>query len=179
MRKFLAVLTVLMLAVTVFASCGSIEQPADESYYDLIITEDSSEQAAETSVPDKKSDTSSKAKKAKKSSSKAENSKAEVSSKPQESSSAEYVEYWFRTKKLRDQHFEKHGKDMGFKNADDYRKAASDVVNSPDALHKTEKEDGDDVYYLEDTNEFVVVSTDGYLRTYFNPDGGKAYFDRQ
>lgn len=46
-------------------------------------------------------------------------------------------------------------------------------------LYKTEKEDGDDVYYKEDTNEFVVVSTDGYIRTYFNPDSGKKYFDRQ
>ena len=36
-----------------------------------------------------------------------------------------------------------------------------------------------DVYYKEDTNEFVVVSTDGYIRTYFNPDSGKKYFDRQ
>ena len=25
----------------------------------------------------------------------------------------------------------------------------------------------------------VVVSTDGYVRTYFNPDAGKKYFDRQ
>ena len=41
------------------------------------------------------------------------------------------------------------------------------------------KEDGDDVYYKENTNEFVVVSTDGYIRTYFNPDSGKKYFDRQ
>ena len=56
---------------------------------------------------------------------------------------------------------------------------ASDVVNDPESLHKTEKEDGDDVYYKEDTNEFVVVSTDGYIRTYFNPDAGKKYFDRQ
>ena len=44
---------------------------------------------------------------------------------------------------------------------------------------KKEKDDNDDVYYIEDTNEFVVVSSDGYLRTYFNPDKGKAYYDRQ
>lgn len=43
----------------------------------------------------------------------------------------------------------------------------------------TEAEDGDDVYYIEDTNEFVVVSPDGYLRTYFNTDAGKDYYDRQ
>ena len=45
--------------------------------------------------------------------------------------------------------------------------------------YELEKEDGDDVYYLEETNEFVVVSTDGFIRTYFCPDSGKKYFDKQ
>ena len=68
---------------------------------------------------------------------------------------------------------------MGFKDAESYEEAASEVVNNPDALHKTEKEDGDDVYYLKDTNEFVVVSGDGYIRTYFNPNDGINYYNRQ
>ena len=68
---------------------------------------------------------------------------------------------------------------MGFKSAGDYEKAASDVINNPAALYKTEKEDGDHVYYLVSTNEFVVLSKDGYIRTYFKPDQGKKYFDRQ
>ncbi|HAH18943.1 MAG TPA: hypothetical protein DCL29_08065, partial [Eubacterium sp.] len=91
----------------------------------------------------------------------------------------DYVEYKFRNKNLLNQHFEKHGKDMGFADAKAYEKAASDVVNNKSALHKTEEEDGDDIYYVESTNEFVVVSTDGYLRTYFNPDRGLDYFNRQ
>ena len=72
-----------------------------------------------------------------------------------------------------------HGKEMGFSSSKEYEMSASDVVNDPDSLHKREKEDGDDIYYKEDTNEFVVVSTDGYIRTYFNPDSGKKCFDRQ
>ncbi len=68
---------------------------------------------------------------------------------------------------------------MGFASAKEYEQAAAAVVVNPEALHKTEAEDGDDVYYLESTNEFVIVSTDGYLRTYFNPSGGKAYYDSQ
>lgn len=88
-------------------------------------------------------------------------------------------EYYFRNSKLLNQHYDKHGIEMGFDSAEEYEKAASDVVNNPDALHKTEEEDGDDIYYVEDTNEFVVVSTDGYIRTYFNPSAGKAYYDRQ
>lgn len=87
--------------------------------------------------------------------------------------------YKFRNKNLLDQHYEKHGRDMGFASAEEYEKAASAVVNNPDALHKIEKEDGDDVYYVESTNEFVVVSTDGYIRTYFLPDRGIDYFNKQ
>ncbi|MBO7402051.1 MAG: hypothetical protein J6U10_03565 [Lachnospiraceae bacterium] len=93
--------------------------------------------------------------------------------------SAPYVAYYFRNKSLLDSHYDKHGKDMGFKSAKDYEKAASDVINNPTALHKTEKEDGDTCYYIVATNEFVVLSTDGYIRTYFLPDAGKAYYDRQ
>ncbi len=85
----------------------------------------------------------------------------------------------FRNQSLLDQHFEKHGKEMGFSSAKEYEKAAAKVVANKDTLHKIEEEDGDDVYYLEETNEFVVVSTDGYIRTYFNPSDGLDYFNRQ
>lgn len=91
----------------------------------------------------------------------------------------EDTEYTFRNEDRLDDHYEKHGKEMGFKDAESYEEAASDVVNNPEALHKTEKEDGDDVYYLKDTNEFVVVSGDGYIRTYFNPNDGINYYNRQ
>ena len=87
--------------------------------------------------------------------------------------------YKFRNNNLLDQHFEKHGREMGFASAEEYEKAAAAVPNHPDVLHKTEQEDGDDVYYIEATNEFVIVSTDGYIRTYFNPDRGIDYYNKQ
>jgi len=89
------------------------------------------------------------------------------------------ITYWFRTKAQRDQHYEKHGKEMGFDSAEAYLLAANDVVKDPTSLHKIEKEDGDDVYYREADNAFVIVSSDGYIRTFFYPSGGKAYYDRQ
>ncbi len=88
------------------------------------------------------------------------------------------VAYTFANQNLLQEHFEKHGVAMGFESAEEYEKAASDVINNPASLHKTESEDGDDVYYLESSNELVIVSTRGYIRTYFLPDDGKAYFDR-
>lgn len=99
---------------------------------------------------------------------------------PDFSLNAEYEKtYKFRNADILNDHFEKHGNSMGFATAEEYEKAAGNVINSPNVLHKTEKEDGDDVYYLEATNEFIIVSTDGYIRTYFKPDDGKDYFDRQ
>lgn len=90
-----------------------------------------------------------------------------------------YKEYHFRSNSKRDDHYYKHGRYMGFEDPLEYEKAANDVINNPKALTKTEAEDGDYVYYVEDTNEFVVLSTDGYIRTYFEPDAGKRYFDKQ
>ncbi len=108
---------------------------------------------------------------------------AEVTEAFTEYDSDSYVEYHFRNKKYLNEHFEKHGgefaDDFGYSTAAEYEKGASDVINDPDALYKTEAEDGDGIYYIEATNEFVVLSTDGYIRTYFRPSAGKKYFDRQ
>lgn len=98
-------------------------------------------------------------------------------------SSETYVEYYFRTEQQLNQHFTKHGGefkgDFDYETAEEYEAGASDVINNPDALHKTEAEDGDGVYYIEGTNEFVVLSTDGYIRTYFRPNAGIEYYNRQ
>lgn len=88
-------------------------------------------------------------------------------------------DYTFRSEDQYISHYEKHGIEMGFASAEEYLEAANKVISSPDALYKLEAEDNDHVYYLEETNEFVVVSQDGYIRTYFNPSAGIDYFNRQ
>ncbi len=111
------------------------------------------------------------------------NSKAvtepEVTTEQEKSAEPEITVAGFRNQNLLDSHYEKHGREMGFASAKEYEQAAKEVVANPDALHKIEEEDGDDVYYVESTNEFVVVSTDGYIRTYFYPNDGLEYFERQ
>lgn len=91
----------------------------------------------------------------------------------------DYIEYHFRNEELLVTHFEKHGIEMGFDSKEECEKAANDVINNPEALHKKEKEDNDDVYFIEETNDFVVLSYDGYIRTYFRPDSGIKYFNKQ
>ena len=56
---------------------------------------------------------------------------------------------FFRSEKLWQQHYEKHGMEMGFDNKEDYLLAANRVIENENVLHKLEEEDGDDVYYLE------------------------------
>lgn len=87
--------------------------------------------------------------------------------------------YQFRNDKYLSQHFEKHGSEFGYDTKEEYLAGANRVISSKDSLHKTEAEDGDDVYYLEASNEFVIVSVDGYIRTYFKPSGGINYYNRQ
>ena len=87
--------------------------------------------------------------------------------------------YTFRNSYLRDEHFEKHGDEFDYASAEEYEAGASAVVNNPAALHKKEADDNDDIYYLKKTNEFVIVSTDGYIRTYFRPRSGIKYYNKQ
>ena len=83
----------------------------------------------------------------------------------------------FRDAERLESHFQKHGAEMGYGSASDYLAGANAVISNPDALHKTQSEDGDDVYFLESTGEFVVVSQKGYIRTYYLAT--KDYFNRQ
>ena len=91
----------------------------------------------------------------------------------------EEILYPFRTQEQLTDHYERHGVEMGYDTEESYVAGANGVVLSPEALHKLEEEDGDFVYYLEETNEFVVLSPDGYIRTYFCPDDGIDYYNRQ
>lgn len=85
----------------------------------------------------------------------------------------------FRSEKLMNEHYEKHGKQMGFSSAEEYLAGANATINNSTAICKTQEEDGDKVYYVESTNDLVIVSTDGFIRTYFRPEERKEYFERQ
>jgi hypothetical protein len=87
--------------------------------------------------------------------------------------------YTFKSETLLQEHFNKHGSEFGYTSTSQYERKANAVINSPDALHKTEVEDGDDVYYIQSTNEFVILSTEGYIRTYFKPEDGMDYYNNQ
>ncbi len=85
----------------------------------------------------------------------------------------------FRDEEALQQHFEKHGAEFPYATAEEYLAGANRVIQSPEALYKREAEDGDEIYYLEESNEIVFVSRYGIIRTYFRPSAGIDYFNRQ
>lgn len=88
-------------------------------------------------------------------------------------------QYTFRSREQLEDHYEKHGIEMGFDSAEEYLAAANRVIASDNALQKPEAEDNDFIFYLEESNEFVILSQDGYIRTYFFPSDGIDYYNRQ
>lgn len=91
------------------------------------------------------------------------------------------IVYNFRYEDYLNDHFEKHKGDTGCKTVEEYLERANYVIFNPDSLMGDEKPSDDDdggdlVYYLEETNEIVFLSGDGYIRTYFKPTRGIDYF---
>ncbi len=108
----------------------------------------------------------------------AERTAAAVTEQAQKTTEKAYFDgYTFRSSKQLTQHFEKHGREVGAGNENEYVDMANEVINNPSSLHKTEAEDGDHIYFLKSTGEIVFLSTDGFIRTYFISD--EDYFNRQ
>lgn len=93
-------------------------------------------------------------------------------------STSQSISLEFRTQENLTEHFNKHGSTLGHSTASSYLQGANNVINSSNSL-KRQQSDGDTAYFLESTKEFVVVSTDNYIRTYFKPTDGINYFNRQ
>lgn len=87
--------------------------------------------------------------------------------------------YNFRRGEYLTEHFEKHGGEFGYKTEQEYLEGANNVITAKDSLRKLEEEDGDYVFFQESTGSIVFVSKDGYIRTYFKPNDGIEYFNRQ
>ena len=89
-------------------------------------------------------------------------------------------QYTFRNKQRYDEHYEKHGAEFGDITKEQYLELANELINSESdqVLHKY-SEDGDYMYFDQDTNYFLVLSEDGYIRTFFIPSAGIKYWNRQ
>ena len=76
-------------------------------------------------------------------------------------------------------HFQKHGLAMGFANQADYLRAAQALVRGGPDVETLRRDGGDTLFYRASTDEFAVLSDRNVIRTYFKPDDGPAYWERQ
>lgn len=104
----------------------------------------------------------------------------QVSQKPTSEPSRPYIPanktLQFRNEKYLEEHYQKHGRQVGATSAQEYVQMAAAVIRSGDAQIRNQV-DGDTAYYIPATREFAVLSGDGYIRTYFL--ASQDYFDRQ
>ena len=103
---------------------------------------------------------------------------ADTTAPPQSTASSKW--YTFRNKTRYDEHYKKHGAEFGSITKEEYLQLANDLINSTSdrVLHKY-SEDGDYMYFDQDTGYFLVLSEDGYIRTFFVPKAGIDYWNRQ
>ena len=53
------------------------------------------------------------------------------------------------------------------------------IDDTSDNVLTKREEDGDYLFFNTETGEFLVLSEDGYIRTFFIPDDGIDYWNRQ
>lgn len=90
-----------------------------------------------------------------------------------------FAEYW-TSPYAEVNHFYFHGYDMGYFHIIDYTQAAIDFANSNDSENISFTAINGSIYkYNTDTNEFIIISRDGKIVTYFEPDREIEYFYEQ
>ena len=89
----------------------------------------------------------------------------------------------FANPRLLGQHFQKHGAEFGARSAAEYEAMAAAFIESATrgdkGIRSTSRANGDRLFYRDATNEFSVLSKDGFIRTYFKPDQGLRYWNNQ
>lgn len=79
------------------------------------------------------------------------------------------------------EHWSKHGRDFPqYHSAEDYEHGAQSFTHDPPPGTRIKhRSNGDTLLYNPETNTFAVEDKNGKPRTYFRPDNGPAYWDRQ
>jgi len=90
------------------------------------------------------------------------------------------AEYW-TSEYSEVKHFDKHGEEMGYRNdIQGYSQAAKNFANNNGRHIKSFKAQNGSTYkYNPKTNEFGIISKNGKIVTYFEPERGEEYFNDQ
>ena len=90
-----------------------------------------------------------------------------------------FAEYW-TSEYLEIRHFNDHGHEFGYNNINEYSKSAKNFANNNEKGIKSFRAKNGSIYkYNPKTNEFMIITKDGKIITYFKPSGGSGYFENQ
>ena len=87
--------------------------------------------------------------------------------------------YNWGNKETLDDHYTRHGSDVGAKDALDYAKKANEFYNNRSQYQVKVDSKGVIRVYDSKNNIFGSYNADGTTRTLFSPTRGQAYFDSQ
>jgi len=92
-----------------------------------------------------------------------------------------HPEIGFRSRERLVEHFRKHGREFRVKRADDYLRLAQILRDRPksDDVLVFVRNDAVTCKFDRASGAFVAYNSDGTLRTFFRPNDGEAYFERQ
>lgn len=88
------------------------------------------------------------------------------------------IEVKFETPEKMQKHYDKHIDKYGNISISEYIALANELVNAKDTddIERIVRSDESTAIYRFSTNDFLVITKDGYIRTFFKPDDGKAYW---
>ena len=92
-----------------------------------------------------------------------------------------HPEIGFRDRARLNEHFRKHGREFHAKKASDYLRLAQmlrDRPRGPDVLQFV-RNDAVTCRFDRSSGAFIAYNSDGTIRTFFRPNDGEAYFERQ
>lgn len=88
------------------------------------------------------------------------------------------IEVRFETPEKMQKHYDKHIDKYGNISISEYTALANELVNAKDTddIERIVRSDESTAIYRFSTNDFLVITKDGYIRTFFKPDDGEAYW---
>jgi hypothetical protein len=82
----------------------------------------------------------------------------------------------FRSQDRLESHFENHGEEFGYDDAEEYLAGANGLFDATEGVETFQRANGDILFYRRSSNEFGVVTQDNIIRTYFRPKEGYKYW---
>ncbi|MCB0825642.1 MAG: hypothetical protein KDC26_05595 [Armatimonadetes bacterium] len=94
---------------------------------------------------------------------------------------ATFPDIGFTSRRSLDEHYEKHGSEFGKITKDEYLRKAQQLRDTPEnsVVLYFERQDHTYVKYQTKHNEFIAYNEDLTIRTFFKPNDGIEYFERQ